>query len=335
MTGIKYGRKINYLIQAIIVALLCVSSGILQGAEGDGYDLYDYSMVKHRIEKASRQEHVDAGEMAQHARDLYRNKKRSAESIPVFKKALEKYPMAYFYFELGNALSEIGKYGEALKAYEMSGLLGYRKKSVLYYNSACAASLNHDRKMSLEYISRAIENGYSNLAYIKKDRDLAYVRETGEFRELIRKYEDILTPEERKYLGIWHASPEVVTVYSERYRFFPDGRFIFDYHQMECSRRIKSFSGTWKVRKGRLYLEVTKEKKIAGGKLVKSESGLCRSDMELVGGSETEETVSPSLERSCEISEIRRGCIPGGKPHETIQVDKMKYWRLSKSPDDF
>jgi len=59
--------------------------------------------------------------------------------------------------------------------------------TLMLYNVACFYSLVDDRKESVNYILRAIENGYSNYDWMKRDTDLNNIRNEPEYIELMKE----------------------------------------------------------------------------------------------------------------------------------------------------
>ncbi len=58
----------------------------------------------------------------------------------------------------------------------------------IYYNLACLYSRKNDSKISLEYLSKAIESNASLLAGIDNDTDFDNIRESAEFQTLMASY---------------------------------------------------------------------------------------------------------------------------------------------------
>ena len=61
-----------------------------------------------------------------------------------------------------------------------------------YYNLASALSMQGDADGSVDAISRAITLGFSDLAQIKRDPDLATLRQTGFFGDLVENWQALL-----------------------------------------------------------------------------------------------------------------------------------------------
>lgn len=55
----------------------------------------------------------------------------------------------------------------------------------LYYNLACLYSKQNRLNDSIDYLKKAVDNGYKNFEHIKKDKDLDNVRKLPEFNKLI------------------------------------------------------------------------------------------------------------------------------------------------------
>jgi hypothetical protein len=90
------------------------------------------------------------------------------------------------------------------------------------------------------------------------------------------------TPDITELVGIWQDSPQVAAGWSETYQFFDNGKYIFRYSQMNCTKRLLSYSGTWELKgKNELVLTMTSQTVLEGGTEMPS-SGSC--DFEIQGG---------------------------------------------------
>jgi len=69
-------------------------------------------------------------------------------------------------------------------------------------------------------------------------------------------------------IGTWQDGPMVGSAFSNRYHFFSDGRFIFEYSQYDTTKTIISESGAWKVTNGVLELVIDTRDVLEGGKIV-------------------------------------------------------------------
>lgn len=151
----------------------------------EGYHLNEDSVLLF----ASRKElpEKEADRLFRQAIDVYRNLKDPASALPIFRQAILKAPRAAAFFEYGNALSEMGdgsrsmqaklSVEQALQAYHIADLLGYKPVSKLLYNTACLYAKAGKEDSAFHYLVSAIEFGYTNTQQIYKDADLAPLRE--------------------------------------------------------------------------------------------------------------------------------------------------------------
>ncbi|MEI6080394.1 MAG: hypothetical protein WCQ53_07155 [bacterium] len=59
-------------------------------------------------------------------------------------------------------------------------------KYVVYYNLACFYSLKKDTKNAIDNLKKAMTAGFDDLKHMKEDKDLDNIRDTKEYKELIR-----------------------------------------------------------------------------------------------------------------------------------------------------
>jgi hypothetical protein len=104
--------------------------------------------------------------------------------------------------------------------------------SSLFYNLSCAFSLINQQDSSVKYLQKAVDSGYSNYNWIKKDSDLINIRENEKYLSLIEKlrqtydYEEILrqNPTYRKELqdipGYGYQSSQALELkkFSDKYK---------------------------------------------------------------------------------------------------------------------
>jgi len=64
------------------------------------------------------------------------------------------------------------------------------RNSYYYYNIACIYSIQNKTVLSLEWLQKAVDNGYNNWKRIKEDKDLENIRSTPEFQALIKNASD-------------------------------------------------------------------------------------------------------------------------------------------------
>ena len=79
--------------------------------------------------------------------------------------------------------------GQKDKAIEiLNTILGKDKKGNCY-DAACLYSVMGEKVKALSYLRQSLEDGYRRFAHIKRDRDLNNIRNTEEFKVLLKEYE--------------------------------------------------------------------------------------------------------------------------------------------------
>ena len=63
-----------------------------------------------------------------------------------------------------------------------------RALSYFYYNTACLASLDKKTKEALENLEISFQKGYKDYDHLQKDTDLDNIRNTDEYKQLLKKY---------------------------------------------------------------------------------------------------------------------------------------------------
>jgi len=90
-------------------------------------------------------------------------------------------------FNLAVAYSLQEKYDMAIHTFKQ--ILTYHPDNPsIYYNIACMHSLKNQPKQAVSWLKKAIENGYTNLEYLKSDPDLDNIRSTKYYRDFIKNY---------------------------------------------------------------------------------------------------------------------------------------------------
>lgn len=118
---------------------------------------------------------------------LYRLKGENAKAESDFKQVvrLDSIPeeaecsfYAYYYL------------GQKDKAIEiLNTILGKDKKGNCY-DAACLYSVMGEKVKALSYLRQSLEDGYRRFAHIKRDRDLINIRNTEEFKVLLKEFEE-------------------------------------------------------------------------------------------------------------------------------------------------
>ncbi|MDV3106321.1 tetratricopeptide repeat protein [Segatella copri] len=117
---------------------------------------------------------------------LYRLKGENAKAESDFKQVvrLDSIPedaecsfYAYYYL------------GQKDKAIEVLNTILDKDKKGNCYDAACLYSVMGEKEKALSYLRQSLENGYRRFAHIKRDRDLNNIRNTEEFKVLLKEYE--------------------------------------------------------------------------------------------------------------------------------------------------
>ncbi|MCX7821715.1 MAG: tetratricopeptide repeat protein [Brevinematales bacterium] len=114
--------------------------------------------------------------------EYYKNK-MTDEAIRIFH-YIEKddYVKGLFYY-IGNCYMDKNEYMVAIEYYNNSiKKMEFIDKS--YYNLACAYSLLGDLRKSEKMLKKAFENGYTNILYIQRDKDLENLRKSKKWNQL-------------------------------------------------------------------------------------------------------------------------------------------------------
>lgn len=118
---------------------------------------------------------------------LYRLKGENAKAESDFKQVvrLDSIPedaecsfYAYYYL------------GQKDKSIEVLNTILDKDKKGNCYDAACLYSVMGEKEKALSYLRQSLENGYRRFAHIKRDRDLNNIRNTEEFKVLLKEYEE-------------------------------------------------------------------------------------------------------------------------------------------------
>ena len=118
---------------------------------------------------------------------LYRLKGENAKAESDFKQVvrLDSIPeeadcsfYAYYYL------------GQKDKAIEVLNTMLDKDKKGNCYDAACLYSVMGEKEKALSYLRQSLEDGYRRFAHIKRDRDLINIRNTEEFKALMKEFEE-------------------------------------------------------------------------------------------------------------------------------------------------
>ena len=90
---------------------------------------------------------------------------------------------------MGNLLTLKGRFSDGLQVDKR--LVQLRPRDALaHYNLACSYALLKRPEQSIKTLRRAVELGYRDFNYMKKDHDLDSIRHDPRFRQLLREFEN-------------------------------------------------------------------------------------------------------------------------------------------------
>lgn len=87
-------------------------------------------------------------------------------------------PFAYYYI------------GDKQKAIEYQNIASRNSTDGDNYNAACLYSLMNETDQALEYLRKALENGYRDFAHMELDPDLANIRSLDAYKALVDEYKE-------------------------------------------------------------------------------------------------------------------------------------------------
>jgi len=139
---------------------------------------------------------------------------------------------------------------------------------------------------------------------------------------------------EKKLIGVWQNSPELAAGWSDTYQFFSNKNFIFNFNQMDFSKRVVKYSGKWEITNNTLVLTIQKITIIFNGQFTESE-GSSASEFELINGNTIEVEIKP-VKLVYKISNIK---MDEDEPEEIrkyiIDIDGVRYWRFYSNPNEY
>ncbi len=109
------------------------------------------------------------------------------------------------YTQVLTALQDWEKRYTALPA-DVQKEYAYGAGNAIYYNLACAYSLNKQANKAIESLKKAIELGYDNRAHIDEDSDLDFIRKNKQFIKLVDSM-----PKKESYIEILQKAGKYVS----------------------------------------------------------------------------------------------------------------------------
>ncbi|MDR1542665.1 MAG: copper amine oxidase N-terminal domain-containing protein [Clostridiales bacterium] len=132
------------------------------------------------------------------------------------------------------------------------------------------------------------------------------------------------TAEERGVIGIWQDNYMVAAGYSNRYKFYEDGFYIFSSSQMDIDKKLLHESGTWSISKGKLILRA--EKRVMQN-MTDREAGYSGEGVFEGDDKVKKSLVNVNIEKELSINSKRQ---PGGELlHDFIVIDGVEFYDFS------
>jgi tetratricopeptide (TPR) repeat protein len=93
---------------------------------------------------------------------------------------------------LGAALQAMGKYEQAIEAYQHAAQAGGNPATM--YNLAVAYSKTNNREKAFEWLQRAVAAGFAQIKQLETDADLTTLRDDPRFKEVVAQAQKNATP---------------------------------------------------------------------------------------------------------------------------------------------
>ncbi|HWW94102.1 MAG TPA: tetratricopeptide repeat protein, partial [Vicinamibacteria bacterium] len=126
------------------------------------------------------------GRLLQQA-ELDADAKNYAEASRGYRALLERDPAdAFVWYRFGRLLHQMGKWGEAIDA-AGHALASPEWRPEALYNMACAYALKGEADSALQHLREAVDAGFKKRWALEGDPDLASLRGSPRFQELLKK----------------------------------------------------------------------------------------------------------------------------------------------------
>lgn len=151
--------------------------GMTKSQSGDAEGAVDDFTMSITIEPSIARIYLERGKMFKQLGEpvLARKDFQRCVELDTVMATLSSAPFAYFY---------LGQHDKALQY--LDTVLHYNPKD--YYNACCIHSLVGNSKVAIEYLEKALADGYNDFAHIARDQDLDNIRYMPEFKSLIERY---------------------------------------------------------------------------------------------------------------------------------------------------
>ncbi len=160
--------------------------------------------------------------------DIYLKQGKRELAEADFKKVIEIEDKPEKYDCIHYAYQGLGQYEKAIAAMD-SIIARDEEKAGNYYDAACLYARMGDKHRALEYLEKSLELGYRRFSHMERDADMDLLRDTEEYKALIRKYRQAEAGDEKHVVvGAFQAieSQDITEI-----PFTKDG----DVYKVKCS----------------------------------------------------------------------------------------------------
>ena len=138
---------------------------------------------------------------------------------------------------------------------------------------------------------------------------------------------DTITKDE--LIGIWQLGNDSEgDAWPEVYRFFSDGKFIFNLSQYDGLKRILAINGRYRIIKNTIYLNVKSTTEIIGGNIVPT--NLSSYDWRIDGG-KIKDIMQPKTEE--QVIDIKQG--QSESKFRCFLFNSQKYYKMDGNPKKY
>jgi len=131
-------------------------------------------------------------------------------------------------------------------------------------------------------------------------------------------------------VGIWQVSTSRTgSALLAHYRFFGNGKFIYNFNAYDNTSRIRSAGGLYKLKGNYLQLYITYRTELSGGDLVQGAIGFQQEEMVLEGAKlikVTQSTKDP-IELTIQSCKTKN-------PIKCMKLQNNVYYKISKNPEE-
>ena len=119
--------------------------------------------------------------------DIYKKQGMNDLAEADFKKVIELEDSPEKYECVHYAYQGLGQYDKAIEVIDTI-IVRNEDRAGSYYDAACLYSRMKNKEKALEYLEKSLEMGYNRFAHIERDYDMDFVRDSEEYKALIKKY---------------------------------------------------------------------------------------------------------------------------------------------------